>query len=534
MKNQRILFIFLFLLFIFSIPLFVSSQDLFEEIEEEIKLIAGETKAFSVQSPQRVIIGNPKVVDITSVGEKEIIVGAKSKGITNFFFWDKDGEHKFKIKVVPLDINYLDKQVKKIIESISFRKVYTRPIEEEGKILLLGSVKNDAEKVKLKSALGELFKKVTDLTAIEEEFLVEIAVEVLELQKGAIEKLGVGWPSGVELTEAAGGTMSGIPNALFHITDWTREAFSANLNWLVKEGKARILSRPRIVCQGGKEAELLVGGEVPLMTTSVMEGGSATAVEYKEYGIKLNISPQVLDKGKVQLSLKVDVSEVGAEQTIGNPNQPSARAFPLTKRNISTQLYLNDGEVLTIGGLIKQKTSEDLERFPWLADVPILGAFFRKKTKIEGEEDGAKEITELFIALTPRIIRSKRESVFRKVETGEKSEEDFSKLYGSYQDTEVPQGLENYVVGVQSRISNNIVYPSALLETGWQGTVVLKLDINRSGALKEVKVIKSSGYKVLDRDALRLIKTFAFPSFPAQTRLKELSLEIPIVYQPKK
>ncbi|MBU2436681.1 MAG: TonB family protein, partial [Candidatus Omnitrophica bacterium] len=171
---------------------------------------------------------------------------------------------------------------------------------------------------------------------------------------------------------------------------------------------------------------------------------------------------------------------------------------------------------------------EDLQRFPWLADIPILGAFFRHKTTLKGGGVDKKEDTELFITLTPKILRSKKEPPSYSEEADNR--EDFS----SYKDTDVPQGLENYVVGVQSRISNNIVYPSALLETGWQGTVVLKLDINRSGALKEVKVIKSSGYKVLDRDALRLIKTFAFPSFPAQTRLKELSLEIPIVYQPKK
>ncbi|MBU1523118.1 MAG: TonB family protein [Candidatus Omnitrophica bacterium] len=523
--RKKFLFFGLFCLFV---SLFASPQDL-----EEIKLIVGETKSFPAQSPTRIVIGNPEISDALSVSEKRITLVAKSKGITNFFFWDKDGEHNFRMKVIPLDIEYLNKQVKKILKYLGLSKVYTKLIEEEGRILILGSVGSENDKVKLKDALGGLAENVTDLTKIEEEVLVEISVEVLELTTGAKRELGFKWPTTVTLTEPAGrwGTLAGMPDALFRVTDWTRATFEANLDLLIKKGEARLLSRPRIVCQSGREAELLVGGEVPIITTQTVSdvgGGDSTQVEYKEYGIKLNINPQVLDKGKVQLSLKVEISEVGEAETLGDPDAPTAKAYPLTKRNVSTQLYLDDGEILAIGGLIKQKSDEDLQRFPWLADIPILGAFFRHKTTLKGGGVDKKEDTELFITLTPKILRSKKEPPSYSEEADNR--EDFS----SYKDTDVPQGLENYVVGVQSRISNNIVYPSALLETGWQGTVVLKLDINRSGALKEVKVIKSSGYKVLDRDALRLIKTFAFPSFPAQTRLKELSLEIPIVYQPKK
>ncbi|MBU2436813.1 MAG: pilus assembly protein N-terminal domain-containing protein, partial [Candidatus Omnitrophica bacterium] len=344
--RKKFLFFGLFCLFV---SLFASPQDL-----EEIKLIVGETKSFPAQSPTRIVIGNPEISDALSVSEKRITLVAKSKGITNFFFWDKDGEHNFRMKVIPLDIEYLNKQVKKILKYLGLSKVYTKLIEEEGRILILGSVGSENDKVKLKDALGGLAENVTDLTKIEEEVLVEISVEVLELTTGAKRELGFKWPTTVTLTEPAGrwGTLAGMPDALFRVTDWTRATFEANLDLLIKKGEARLLSRPRIVCQSGREAELLVGGEVPIITTQTVSdvgGGDSTQVEYKEYGIKLNINPQVLDKGKVQLSLKVEISEVGEAETLGDPDAPTAKAYPLTKRNVSTQLYLDDGEILAIG-----------------------------------------------------------------------------------------------------------------------------------------------------------------------------------------
>jgi type II secretory pathway component GspD/PulD (secretin) len=179
---------------------------------------------------------------------------------------------------------------------------------------------------------------------------------------------------------------------------------------LIQEGKARILSRPRLSCQSGKEAKLVVGGEVPVLSGSITPGTSGSSsvgattgatVEYKEYGVILNIKPRLEESGRIHLNLDVNVSEVG------DPVSTSyALAYTMTKRTATTELFLNDGQTMALGGLIKKKSSEDLRRMPWLSDIPVLGMFFRQRTTKEGWKSDTDKVndTELFITLTPRLV----------------------------------------------------------------------------------------------------------------------------------
>ena len=169
-----------------------------------------------------------------------------------------------------------------------------------------------------------------------------------------------------------------------------------------------MLSRPRIACLSGKEAKLLVGGQVPVLSGSVTPGTSGTgttgattgaSVEYKDYGIVLNIKPQVNEQGRVHINLNVEVSELGEKV-----ETDYALAYTFIKRSATSELILDDGQTMAIGGLIKQKTTEELQKFPWLGDVPVLGMFFRHKYVVKGGDSTNREDVELFITLTPRIV----------------------------------------------------------------------------------------------------------------------------------
>jgi protein TonB len=94
----------------------------------------------------------------------------------------------------------------------------------------------------------------------------------------------------------------------------------------------------------------------------------------------------------------------------------------------------------------------------------------------------------------------------------------------------IPDELQSYVLKVQKKILNHISYPKTLLGTGWEGTVVLKLNIERTGDLKDVQISKSSGYRIFDEEALKTVRSLSFSSFPQDVQIEELKIEIPIAY----
>lgn len=485
-----------------------------EEEQEELKLYLNEPEVLAVRTPKRIVIGNPNIVDVTNVSKNEITLNPKAIGTTSFILDDNFGEQFYKIRVLPEDIRDIKERVDNLLKSLNLPNVYTQTAEEEGKVLILGSVKNNADREKISLALGPLKEKTIDLIALkEEEAVVEIDVQVLELNKDATKTLGFTMPSAISVVETPGRFSKAFRasfDAIFHVFDWPRSDFTARLDALVQEGKAKILSRPRLACQSGKEAEMIVGGEKPILTTqTVTGGGTGTEVDYKEFGIKLKIKPTVSDVDNIQLALNVEVSDVGTADTLGSSTAPTAKAYPLSKRNVSTQIYLKDGQTLAIGGLIKQKKEEDLTKTAFLGDIPILGALFRKRTTKIGGGQGERGDTELFITLTPRIVSQKQAPQVKRQDS--------------------PQ---EYAAAIQKYILQNLTYPQAARKQSLQGTVKLSMLISSAGKLLEVKVKSSSGSKVLDDNAVSVVKNIpSYPAFPASIESKELWIDIPIVYK---
>jgi len=506
-----------------------------DEQGEELQLYTGEIKIISVNNPTRIVIGNPNIADVSNATKSEITISPKAAGTTNLVIWDNFGEQSYKIKVFAEDMGYIKSRVDNLLGKLNLPDVHTQIAEEESKVLLLGRVKNPADREKISVALGPSLKdKIIDLIELKEEgSVVEIDVNVLELNKDATDTLGFTWPGSISVTDASGPTstaVTGLRN-LFHVSDFTRSKFNVSLDFLVQEGKVRILSRPRVACQSGKEAELLVGGEKPIFTTNVVSGGgSGTEVEYKEFGIKLKIKPTVTEEKKIKLALSIEVSEVGTVETIGTSSTgtTTASAYPLTKRNVSTELSLNDGQTMAIGGLMKQKTEEDIRKTPWLGDIPILGLMFRKKTTKMGGGSGERGNSELFITLTPTIVYKDKETPADKTIASNNIPKETTLL----QTKEIPPNFTNYVRAIQAKILNAIYYPRKAKDAGWEGSVKLSLNISSNGDVKDIKISQTSGYKVLDDAAIDVARDQApYPPFPPQIESEELWVDVPIVYK---
>jgi len=532
---------FLFIILPFAFCLLPFNGYALDEAGEELKLFVGEPQILSVNNPSRIVIGNPDIADVSDVTKDEMTINPKTAGTTSLVFWDNFGEQSYQIKVIAENMNEVKRRVDNLLGKLNLPEVYTQIAEEESKVLILGRVKTPQDRERISTALGALKDKIIDLVVLkEEEAVVNIDVQVLELNKDATNTLGLTWPGAINLAERGSPGLSGAKwSTLFKVLDlergtvssgtYTSDPFTFKLDALIQEGKARVLSRPRLSCQSGKEAELMVGGEKPIFTTTVAAttGTSGTEVEYKEFGIKLKIKPTVAEEKKIKLALNVEVSEVGTAEFIGLTTQRTAQAYPLTKRNASTELFLNDGQTMAIGGLMKQKTEEDIRKTPWLGDIPILGLLFRKKTTTIGGGTGARGDVELFITLTPTIVSEEKKATEDKKEITPKTTPAASSISKN-----LPESIAGYASIIQKRILENLTYPALAKEAGFKGTVKLSLHLSYQGELLEAKVKESSGYKILDDQSISSAKKIiSYPPFPSSIEQKELWVDIPIVYQ---
>jgi len=523
---------------------------------EVIKLYMGETTMMTVSNPKRIAIGNPNIVDIASASKTKINLSPKAVGKTTLVIWDDFGEQSYQVRVFSEDLSDIKRRLDNILATLKMPGISTQVVEDEGKVLIMGKVKTAQEREKINVALGALRDKVADLVELrEEEAVVEIEARLLELNQDGSKTLGFTWPGTTTLTEVGSPGIAAAGTAwstLFRVVNVSRAAFTLTIDALVQEGNARVLSQPRLACQSGKEAELIVGGEKPIFTTQVATTGSdtqGTSVEYKEYGIKLKIKPTVIDEGRIKLGVNVEVSDVGAAETIGSATAPSAKAYPLSKRSAVTELILNDGQTLVIGGLIKQKSEQDIRKVPFLGDIPLVGLIFRKKSAKEGGGQGERGDTELFITVTPKIISQPevqeapekkkiemKEPVVLDQEVLQPPAEDADKV-GQEEEPQAkytasaPEPVTAYSQIVQKRILEKLTYPASAREAGFYGTVKLRLHISYSGALLAAVVKESSGYNILDKQALDVAKAAgSFPPFPSSITKDDLWVEVPIQY----
>ncbi len=559
MKNiLRITFLLFFIIFIgynYSLCEDVSKK------EEPVTLYRGDIKVITVANPTRVIISNPSVADVTSVSKDEMIISAKEQGATNLIWWDAKGQHISQVDVFIENMSPVKERIDNILKEINLPAVFTRNMDSEGKVLLLGSVKTAQDAERINVALSSLKAKIVNLVQVkEEETVIGIDVQLLELDKDATSTLGFSWPGSSTITEIGSPALSAVGTAwggLFRVLNIGRDAFTLTLDALVQEGKARVLSQPRLSCQSGKEAELLVGGEKPILTTTVAAttGATGTNVDYKEFGSKLKIKPVVTENKKIKLALSMEVSEVGTAEILGAVNAPTAKAYPLTKRNDSTELFLDEGQTMAIGGLKKQKSEEDIRKVPFLGDVPILGLAFRKKSTKTGGGTGERGDVDLFITLTPTILKEGAKKEEAKSETAPSAKEEKpadkdkakassaakpetakekSRLASSSYAQIKTSPVSEYVRKVSQQIRRNFTYPWVAKEADLQGSLKLALHLYYTGQLLGVEIKESSGYAVLDENAVEMVKKNApYPPFSPEMKQKEIRIDLPIVYKTK-
>lgn len=173
------------------------------------------------------------------------------------------------------------------------------------------------------------------------------------------------------------------------------------LTTLATESRAKLLASPHIMVSDNHEARIQVGQSVPIPTSETY-GTPGIApqrtIQYKDIGIILKVKPQISDSGQVTLDISQEVSTFSTITLYANEQQ-----IILNKTDASTNLFVQDGQTIIIGGLIREDTSKSRAGIPFLSKIPIIGYLF-------GNTDKSDSRTEIVILLTPRVVKSQADS----------------------------------------------------------------------------------------------------------------------------
>jgi pilus assembly protein CpaC len=176
---------------------------------------------------------------------------------------------------------------------------------------------------------------------------------------------------------------------------------------LQEDGVLKILAEPNVVAASGQKASFLAGGEYPIPIAQgsggvALGGGTnqsvstAITIEFKEYGVKVNFTPTIVDSGVISLQVAPEVSTLDFNVAIAL----NGYFVPgLQVRKAETTVELEDGQVLVIGGLLRDEVRSTVRRIPILGHIPLIGLFFSNTKKEHNQQ-------ELLLVVSPHIVRA--------------------------------------------------------------------------------------------------------------------------------
>lgn len=402
-------------------------------LPRELTIYMGESKVIKAPGATRISVGNSGLVSSTLLKTGEVVLTADKTGQTNMQVWYTDG-HRENLPIIVVTTNgWRDAiEVKALLGDIKGVKIKTvgRRVVVDGNL-----EKRDLDRVNLvKERYPDMLILAREITPYEQK-MVYFDVKITEFDRDKTENLGIDWSKnfqGPSLDYAHNWSQKGNVTPDFSgnsvqgaFDNWNPTVTGGGFHWgiateitsminmLEQAGSAIILSEPRLSARSGGTADLTVGGEVPVVTSSV----SGSSVEYKDYGIILGISPSLDLYNNITARVSVSISQLDLANAVSG--QPAFK-----KRSTENDVKLRPGETLVLSGLITRDEQVTSNNVKWLADIPILGALFRSKSFTSG-------VTEMVIFITPRVIENPATGVnMEEIQRADRMIRDFEKASG--------------------------------------------------------------------------------------------------------
>lgn len=347
----------------------------------------------------RIAVANPEIADVTVLSKEDMLVVAKKPGTTTLYIWTMDGIRQ----EYTVTIQDHDTQTSLVIaKMIGYPNIRVEKISD--KVLLKGSVFNQLEKNRAEKIAEMYGAKVVDLLEMTHPSQIRLEAKIVEISTDKVKKLGIQYANASSIDTTTGIVTIGSTGVFgfgqtFSNTRDTSSSklggyadINATLQALITNGDAKILSQPSMITMSGEKANILVGGEIPIPTGN--SDGQVT-VEWREYGIKLNIEPQVDADNQITSKVQAEVSSLDSSNAVAVSSSISIPA--LLSRKAETVIHLSSGSTMVIGGLLSSNESKQVLKFPFLGDLPIIGQFFRSTTT-------SKSHREIIILVTPTLV----------------------------------------------------------------------------------------------------------------------------------
>jgi pilus assembly protein CpaC len=379
-----------------------------------VNVLVGQSRVINFDRPVgRFSVSNPEIAEAVLVTPDQVLVNGKAFGQVNFIAWEQTGGQFLVFDVfVRANLSLIDSQIRAL-----FPKDDIRLSQANGSVVISGSVANAATSSQVQSVIEAAnFKVVNMLTSpVSDATQIQLSVRVAEVNRNRLRDYGTSFLSGPPggtggywnsgngpsvlgnaETSAAGAIIDTIINPALNLFIFNRQINTgAMLRVLRQEGAFRELAEPNLIAMNGQQASFLAGGEFPVPVLQMGQANSGITIVWKEYGIRLNFKPTIIDEDHIRLELEPEVS------TIDFSNGVRFNGFvvpALRTRRAKTGVELRDGQSFALAGLLDNSETKTLSRIPIVSDIPVIGALFKSKSF-------EKKETELMFFVTAHMVK---------------------------------------------------------------------------------------------------------------------------------
>ncbi|MFN2511206.1 MAG: type II and III secretion system protein family protein [Pyrinomonadaceae bacterium] len=373
-----------------------------------VNVLVGQSRLISFDQPiERFSVSNPEIAEAVLVSSNQVVVNGKAFGQVNFIAWEKStGRFVIFDVYVRTNLSLIDSQIRAL-----FPKDDIRLSQANGSVVISGKVSDPRIATQTEAVVQAAGFKTVNLleSPVKDTTQIQLQVRVAEVSRNRMRELGTAYSyqgspgAGGFLNSGQGpGSLSKVDGGLLGGT------LASSLNLFVmggntlamiralqQQGALRALAEPNLIAMDGQQASFLAGGEFPVPI--VQSGGdrSTVSIIFKEYGVRLNFKPTIIDEDHIRLELEPEVS------TLDFVNGVKFEGFlipALRVRRAKTGVELRDGQSFALAGLLDNNETQTLSKVPGLGDIPILGNLFRSKQFQKNE-------SELMFIVTAQIVK---------------------------------------------------------------------------------------------------------------------------------
>jgi pilus assembly protein CpaC len=377
---------------------------------QNFQMIVGDIKVIKVLDVERVAVGDDKLVQYKPLENGELVLIAALPGSTTVYIWQKGNRQvRYNIQVIQKSIVSEIDFARELVAIFPAIKVSIR----KNRLIFNGYInKEDLDNFnRVISAFPDSISTVrTRQFSVEK--IVRLDVRLVEISKRASSQIGIRWQDsiggptfGIHKELYSNGTapavngpansntpenfINSVPvgDKSFYGYGGVTSLLTSRIELLASTGNARIIASPKLTAKSGSKARFRSGGQFPITTTDEF---GRSEVDFKDYGITLEIEPTVDENNVINTSVFTEVSAIDPGVSVqGVPG--------ISTRNTNTTVNLENGDTLALSGLGYYSDGENIAKVPFFGSLPLVGGLFRTKAKDHSE-------TELVILITPHIV----------------------------------------------------------------------------------------------------------------------------------